>query len=606
MMWFRHCPDLYAENVHLFASPDDASYTISGIHAEAFNAEIEDGSNCAECVGNVIDCHWQGPVLENEGRSGTINYTNLGENPTNILSEGVPMSAEMAARGESVVPDIPELGGGGGTGGGGTGGGGTDDGTGTGGEYPHRLEVESTGGGLAEWSVTVDGSVQATDDLETGGVHDTIGSSSASGRVGPEGGVDAVRFNGEITNFNLTGPANVYVNGTQYSSTEVVGLPVAPSAAVSVDVNEREVTVDASDSTYPYGAITDFEYIYSPYSEYNTSGSSATDSFTAGEGQAGQQWQVEVIASAGGMTDSATATFTPVADSPPDAALGVTTDGMNVTLDATGSNDPDDEIDRYVFRVWRPDGQTFSATNESGTFDFRADQPGDYTAAVRVHGPDNYDDAQQTFSVSRPNVGPSVSLTVSATTDEVTLTGDESVDPDGEIVAYQWVVTSPSGVSRSYQGGSVTFDPAETGTYTAELTVEDDVGATATASAQFTVSERGNVGPTPVINTNVSGDTVSLSAGESVDPDGTVETYEWVVTDPEGQRTTYESESIVFDALRNGRWNVQLTVLDNDGTAGTETAAFVVTEDGPQTGDGSGDGSGLLSLALLYGASEAF
>lgn len=594
MMWFRHCPDLTAENVHLYASAEDVSWTVEGIHAEAWNAEQESKSNCAECVGNVINCEWDSPRKENIGLNGSINYENTGQNPQNILSEGVPMTPEMAARGESEIPDIPELDGSGGN----TGGGGST-------EYPHTLTVESTGGGLAEWSVTVDGEVRPGPDLEEGGVHDSASGSTAEGRVGPEGGADDVEFNGKITDFSLTGPANVYVNGTQYDVSEMSGLPVSPSAVVSASVNEREVTVDASDSTYQYGNIESYTFSYPMYPEYNTTKNSPTHTFEVTEGQAGTQASVQVTVEAGGMTDTAQTSFTPVVSTPPDAALGVTTDGLTVTLDATGSNEGDGGIDDYVFRVWRPDGESFSSRNSSGTFTFDAQQQGDYTAAVRVSGPEGEDTAQQSFGVSRPNVGPTVSITATANPDEVTLSGDSSVDPDGSITAYQWVVTAPDGASAEYQTSNVTFEPEQTGVYDAQLTVEDDVGATATASAQFTVSQGENEGPIPVINANVQGDSVSLSASESVDPDGSITDYDWIVTDPEGQTTNYNTESVVFTAQRNGVWNVQLTTTDNEGTAGTETASFAVTEDGPQVGDGDTEGdNSLLSLSLLYGASR--
>lgn len=77
----------------------------------------------------------------------------------------------------------------------------------------HRfLKVESTGGGQAEYSVTVDGNLQAGDLAESG---ERPSGNTVTGHVGPETGTDTFRFVGFVTDFTLDGPANVYVDGQQ-------------------------------------------------------------------------------------------------------------------------------------------------------------------------------------------------------------------------------------------------------------------------------------------------------------------------------------------------------------------------------------------------------
>ncbi len=100
----------------------------------------------------------------------------------------------------------------------------------------HRfLKVESTGGGRAEYSVTVDGNLQAGPNAESG---ERPSGNTASGGVGPEQGVDDFRFSGFVTDFALDGPANVYVDGEQ----------VDPGAVAKPHV----LTIDGGDGKAEY------------------------------------------------------------------------------------------------------------------------------------------------------------------------------------------------------------------------------------------------------------------------------------------------------------------------------------------------------------------
>ena len=81
------------------------------------------------------------------------------------------------------------------------------------------------------------------------------------------------------------------------------------------------------------------------------------------------------------------------------------------------------------------------------------------------------------------NEGPTAEIAV---TDEsgltVSLSGENSSDPDGSLASYTWDVNG-----TSYDGATVSHTFDEAGTYAASLTVEDDGGATATASTELTV-----------------------------------------------------------------------------------------------------------------------
>jgi hypothetical protein len=83
------------------------------------------------------------------------------------------------------------------------------------------------------------------------------------------------------------------------------------------------------------------------------------------------------------------------------------------------------------------------------------------------------------------NDGPSAEITVRDKTDlTVDLSGADSTDSDGDIVAYDWDVAG-----TAYEGETVSHTFESEGTYTATLTVEDDDGATASTSTEVSVSQ---------------------------------------------------------------------------------------------------------------------
>ena len=84
------------------------------------------------------------------------------------------------------------------------------------------------------------------------------------------------------------------------------------------------------------------------------------------------------------------------------------------------------------------------------------------------------------------------------TGDEVTYSGAESYDPDGEIVAYNWEIFNSQGTSINLLGDKDerTFVRTynEPGTYFAILTVTDDRGGSSTWQVEVTVTKSGGYG----------------------------------------------------------------------------------------------------------------
>ena len=80
-----------------------------------------------------------------------------------------------------------------------------------------------------------------------------------------------------------------------------------------------------------------------------------------------------------------------------------------------------------------------------------------------------------------------------ATVDEdVSLSGAESTDPDGEVVSYEWSVDG-----ETLTGETVTVSFDEAGEYTVELAVTDDAGETDTVTRTLVIEAADTATATP-------------------------------------------------------------------------------------------------------------
>ncbi|WP_101297754.1 PKD domain-containing protein [Halegenticoccus soli] len=78
------------------------------------------------------------------------------------------------------------------------------------------------------------------------------------------------------------------------------------------------------------------------------------------------------------------------------------------------------------------------------------------------------------------------------------------------------------------------------------------------------------------------GSTVLLDGTGSRDPDGRVASYRWSITSPDGRSVSPENASAPetsFEATRRGRYEVRLTVVDDDGASRADTL-YVTVEKG--------------------------
>ena len=162
---------------------------------------------------------------------------------------------------------------------------------------------------------------------------------------------------------------------------------------------------------------------------------------------------------------------------------------------------------------------------------------------------------------------------------EATFDASGSVDPDGEIVAYEW----DFGDGESASGVQVVHTFADDGNYTVRLTVYDDEGATDSATVQVEVQN-----PPPVARFTFSpenpvvGEPVTFDASTSVDPatglgTNSIVSYHWAFGDG------HEGTGVVVEHIYNlpGNYTVTLTIMDDDGASATGEETILVSPPQP-------------------------
>ena len=261
--------------------------------------------------------------------------------------------------------------------------------------------------------------------------------------------------------------------------------------------------------------------------------------------------------------------------------------GTTITLNGSGSSDVDGDLLTYTWSIIAtPAGSTATLSDPAAVEpSFVLDKPGTYTVQLTVNdGLVDSDAVTVTISTvnSRPSArpGPDQHGVVGTT---ITLNGSASSDVDGDVLTYQWSLTSkPTGSTATLQSAtsvSSSFVLDKPGTYIAQLIVND--GHLDSEPVTVTIT---TLNSKPVANAGpdqeaLAGQIVHLTGSGSHDADGDSLSFFWSLTViPTGSSTDVVdpnslTPSFVPDVA--GTYVVQLIV--NDGHLDSEPDTTTVT-----------------------------
>jgi hypothetical protein len=188
----------------------------------------------------------------------------------------------------------------------------------------------------------------------------------------------------------------------------------------------------------------------------------------------------------------------PLPDGKPDTEPYKCNTGQTITLDGSGSFDPDGQIAKYEWD-FNGDG-TPDATGPKVSFTCPT-APGSVTITLTVtDGSGTTATAQQTITVTQappPNQPPTASCgTVPAEVlvgQTVQLDGSESSDPEGKTLTYQWAFMSKPADSQAViadpTAAVTSFKADKEGSYSVRLTVRDPEGTSASCTLSVTAKK---------------------------------------------------------------------------------------------------------------------
>ncbi len=384
--------------------------------------------------------------------------------------------------------------------------------------------------------------------------------------------------------------------------------PTANAGADQTVAEGASVTLDGSASIDPEGAPLTYAWtqVGTP-SVTLTDADTIAPTFTAPENLLTNAVLVFSLTVNDGVSDSqaatVTITITGVNDRPTAVATATpnpATEGVMVTLDGSGSSDPEGANLTYAWT--QTSGTPTVILNGADTIAPTFTAPENLLAnAILVFslivndGVNNSDPATVTITTTAgQNDPPTANAGADQTVAEgasVTLDGSASSDPENANLTYAW--TQPSGTPTVTLTGETTAAP----TFTApenlltnsvlvfSLTVNDGVSDSQAATVTITITAGTNDRPTAVAtampNPATEGVMVTLDGSASIDPENANLTYAW--TQPSGTPTVTlndaSAESPTFTAPANLLTNVVLvfSLTVNDGVNNSVPATVTIT-----------------------------
>ncbi len=356
-------------------------------------------------------------------------------------------------------------------------------------------------------------------------------------------------------------------DGLTASATQIVTTtnpPVQVSAKFTVTPDYMTANVDASASTGE-GALT---YAWNWGDATTGSGMIASHTYVAEGTYLITLTVTDSLMATATATQSFTAALPPVPE-PPVAVINAAISFLDVTVDGSGSYDPDGGT--IVAWAWDfGDGATATGVTASHSYA----TAGVKTITLTVTDSDDALTGTATKDVTaiEPPKPPVAVISASIVYLDVAVDGSGSYDPDGTIVAWAW----DFGDGATATGATATHSYATAGVKTITLTVTDSQALTNSATKDVTATEPPKP-PVPAFTWVADYLSVSFDGSGSSDPDGTVVAWAWDFGD--GATATGSMATHVYAAA--GTYPVTLTVTDSQTLSASLTRSVTVVANTP-------------------------
>lgn len=263
----------------------------------------------------------------------------------------------------------------------------------------------------------------------------------------------------------------------------------------------------------------------------------------------------------------------PIANAGPDQTMP---DGLIVTIDGSGSSDPEETILSFV---WSIDGVEIGA----GSRVMAEPLPvGSHTIILTVtdRGGASASDSMVLTIDPNLNLAPVANAGLDQTVNHVqtvTLDGSGSFDPEGDVLTYVWMLNG----AQIATGPQVTVGPFDASTtHVFTLTITDSLGASASDDVILSVAANlppvADAGPDQTVN---HAQTITLDGTGSSDPEGVLLTYVWTLNGAQ-IATGPQAEVGPFDV---GTYIFTLTVTDDLGVSTSSEMILTVINAPPIT-----------------------